>query len=90
MATGQPKDWVADETKVSLIADALRSALQHILEDNKEVNVSVNDVFMGVHNFHKRVVRDVAAQFAANGTNPNTIYRTADSTWRKAMRDLRL
>lgn len=90
METGRPKDWVADETKVSLLTDHIMLAIQAYLEEHKADEYQVNDVFMAAHNVHKRVVQRTALLLAAGGTNPNSVLNAADRTFRKAMRDLRV
>jgi len=87
MVTGQPKDWVANESQVLGIANFMVDKLNEYL---KEHPTNLKDVFMGVHMFHKRIVVDIAAKMVAEGIEANRTYRMADTTWRKAMRELKL
>jgi hypothetical protein len=46
------------------------------------------DVFMGVHNFHKLIVKDIAVKWHPEIPAKQTVHM-ADQTFRRAMKELR-
>lgn len=81
------EDIKANIEVVTDLATYLENALGEYCAQHKEIRQI--DVFMGAHSFHKLIVRSMAILWGAEGMNQNQIYRMADMTFRKAMRELR-
>lgn len=71
--------------KVVDVTNVLLSAMNEFLAANPTSSL---DVFMGVHTFHKFVVKDIAIKSMPDTPFVNTVHM-ADITFRKAMRELR-
>lgn len=78
------------------------SARQEVVEDGTKYladrfieyvqehkDITLIDVFMMCHSFHKLIVNDVAARWELEGIEASKTYQMADLTFRQAMRDLR-
>jgi hypothetical protein len=61
---------------------------QQFLEYAAEHELSLVDVFMVGHNFHKQIVTNIAARGLSEGMEPTHTFREADMTWRMAMREM--
>lgn len=46
------------------------------------------DALMASHNFHKKMIWNIAKEYARIGNDPIKVYRMADMTFRKAMKNL--
>lgn len=78
------EDIRGDAKKIQEITNFLfNEALVQYLKEHPSRQV---DVFMAVHNFHVRVVKDIAPQWEP-GIPKDVTFRMADMTFRKAMRE---
>lgn len=83
-----PTKDVVEQPEIAKILKGTNFLLNQLAEYTTENPTSVVEMFKIVHNFHRLVIKDVAAKWAKGGTPEEHIYRMADMTWRKAMREL--
>lgn len=77
----------ANEDEVKKLTDFLIAKLDEYYHENPTQAV---DAFMALHNFHKLGIKSLAILWSAStSVNQNQVYRMADVTFRKAMRELR-
>lgn len=76
----------ADLERVEAATHVLVNSFLKYLGENP---TPMTDVFMIIHNFHKRMVREVALRWATEGIQPKDVFRMADMTFRRAMREMR-
>lgn len=81
-----PDDIKADADNVRMFTDTMLKLTGMYLANEQ---ISVIDVFFGIHNLHKLMVADIATRFASDSYPAEKTYRLADMQFRKAMRDLK-
>lgn len=83
---GRLEGLTANKRAVFDLMDHLRKAFEDFCNTYHE-DVPYMDAFMGVHNFHKLIVRDIARRAAMPPEAMREFYQMAAATFQKAMDD---
>lgn len=79
-------DIQANPEVLAKATDDLTAYVEKYFSDNK---IDLATCFMCVHMIHKRLVVKIARVWSINGLAELQVYRMADLTFRKAIRELR-
>ncbi len=78
-------------TQIFELMDDLRRAFETYVNEQaaEKKEVGYIDAFMGVHNFHKLIIMDIADRGALQGEAKKLFYQMAADTFQKAINDLK-
>lgn len=80
------KNVVSDSNIVNPSTEALLGVISAYMIENK---IRFIDAFMIMHNLHKIMISAIAQDWEPQGIPKEKVFRMADMTFRKAMREMR-